>query len=129
MEVAVSVFRELFVEVPIALLEAAVHKAQAPKEPTPAACLELTSLDSMCFMAQHYQGYARPSWTLAEVSRRADRRQTFVTVRLECKHTGWFTIDESELFSVSGASFVDYVLGVLDGMPKRRCYCVQKEAA
>lgn len=39
-----SVFRELFVEVPMALLEAAVVKAQQPKE-TPAARLHATDPD------------------------------------------------------------------------------------
>jgi hypothetical protein len=117
----VSIFRELFVEVPQALLEAAVIEAQ--QREAPAAKLSLVHPDVWIIIFE--QAQSRHNWKLIGWYRAEDDDRVVVRVRLECGHIGWFAVDEWKLASCvfSKYELLDYLLARIDEGPQHRCTC------
>ena len=126
-------FRELFVEVPLAILEAAVReKLEPPSKPetpaakpeTPAAKLGLVHPDVWIVLFSDYPPEAR-DWTLDFWERDVARERIVVKVRLRCGHGAYFAVDERKLAScaLSKRDLAAYILSVADKEPKRRCTC------
>lgn len=125
----VSVFRELFVEVPTALLEAAVEEARLKKalrnDLTPAKpYLRHDTLDWIIRNLAAGRGY---KWQFFDVDKSARREQINVWVHLPCEHAGRIVLDELKLVRGSKQETIEYIIDTLDGIPERRCYCVQQE--
>ena len=122
-----SVFRELFVEVPIAILEAAIKEQLEPCEKTqepPSTRLSIVHPDVWIIVFREAQD--RFGWTLIGWERALDSEHIHVRVRLRCGHIGRFVVDEWRLASCafSKTELVGYLLDVLETPPWRKCYCV-----
>lgn len=94
-----TVFRELFVEVPMALL---------------------TLWPSIREIGKRF------GWEVLEWHRSSMDCRTIVHVRLPCGHFGRFTFhdEHTAFFSRAPREFVDYVWSVLEEAPLRKCTCV-----
>lgn len=110
-----SVFRELFVEVPMALLEAAVAKAQ----PSVTVPIRFDVEYAVRVFSKQTGLDLIDSW------RSADRDEIVVRVRLKCRHVGRITIDETVLVRLGRVEICEYLYYKLASPPSRKCYCVE----
>lgn len=119
-----SVFRELFVEVPLALLEAKVRQQMPQTDLGVASRASRLSIDfehGIRLIAQSLN----VAWRFVETYRRPIDEITVLAVRLACGHMAVFHIDEHILVTAHGVSdVVDYVANKLGGEPMRKCTCV-----
>lgn len=119
-----SIYRELFVEVPVALLEAAVIEAQ-----TREAQIRHASVSRAAQLHIDFEHAAREICNARGIKmistyRLADDRITVIRVRLPCRHVGHFELDETMLLrAASPREVVDYILDTMDREPHRRCFC------
>lgn len=118
-------FRELFVEVPLAILEAAVREAEArrPDASPSVARMFITHPDVWIVLFKEVQH--NHSWKLIGWEHEGFGRGITVRVRLKCGHNGWFSIDEMTLHARAGSTrdLADYLLKESDKEPQRRCTC------
>jgi len=127
----VSVFRELFVEVSGALLEAAVaEREDRERKKREAERLSRAARLSMDWprAVQLLLEVAGVPWTLYSIDRDPFSAQTVVKTKLPCGHFGRTWLDELE-FSMARSTreIWDYVYEEISRPPQRRCYCVQRE--
>lgn len=121
-----SVFRELFVEIPLAILEGAVREAKckglrgdlSPAKPW----LSRDTLEWMCRRTAECHGH---TWTFHSTQSDARDQNMLVWVRLRCGHAGLFVLDELALVRGSRRGVADYVIDKLDGPPERKCTCIE----
>ena len=115
-----SVFRELFVEVPLALLEAAVIRAQQPKE-TRAVRLGAMHPDVWVYVFRSVVG---ADWSFVGWIRDGNRDRVQVRVRMSCGHKAQFFIDDMPIVRAHNtAEIVNHLLDVIDKGPARSCPC------
>lgn len=130
-----TVFREMFVELPRAVLEAlqgigeqAVRKAQAYKAPEQTRSRTPTLAD----LFTHVAGILREryGWRRAVCVRLADRCSYEITALLSCGHLHRIEIEE-ELFlhARGGADAADALFDRLDRVRRQRsCTCIPRAA-
>lgn len=120
-----SIFRELFVEVPISLLEAAVREAGARTRPVPTPAIRFGMACPDVFMPLVRDVQDRFGWEAIDWLRDSGDMTITVRVRMKCHHIGRVVLDERKLFETSYNSrdFVDYVLDALATEPIRKCKC------
>ncbi len=127
---AVSVFRELFVEVPQALLEAAVHEAERReaerREAERRACgSRVLTFDQM--LPALTEIGERFGWRPSSFLRLADDRVTVLRVRLStCGHVARFYFYDEHVEDTHRAGLVDYLYSIVEQPPQRGCYCVER---
>lgn len=124
-------FRELFVEVPQALLEAAVAEAKQRQNslaylfkqayaPRPSLLQRVSSPWFMRQLSQHY------GWTAAECRRDPTEQRLVIDIDLGCQHGARMAICERDIESRGRASdLVDLFDRLADEV--RRCYCVERD--
>lgn len=118
-------FRELFVELPSAVLEVLrdVCEQAVAHQPTakPSSPSRLSSIQSASRVLAD-------RWAVASVDIRPSPMDTDLEFRLTpwCSHTYWFQIDERELLIASAADVLDMLDHEVD-RAARRCFCVQRE--
>jgi hypothetical protein len=116
-----GVFRELFVEVPLALLEASVRQAQVKQEPErpKRTSLSLHEIQNICAVLCRRYG-----WKNVESFRYAMRRTTGFGGRMLCGHNFLYELDDCEVMAAT------VMLDVLDAEVQaqpRFCYCTPRE--
>jgi len=139
-----SVYKEAFVELKRDAFEAAkrlgedftaaiVAAAEAAQPQAPQISLPPLvpprENDILPRLVELHLRYHPRAWSLIDISRRSDRDQTIIRVRLPCRHVGWFELNETYLAlrHDTHAVFYDFITGVLDGRPFRKCCCVPHE--
>lgn len=124
-----GIFRELFVEVPLAVLEAAAKaklEEQKPKinltaSASPPRDIWMMTLDAIVKWRDF-------PWRFVEVRKDERFERVHVIVELPCLHLGRFSLDESDSALYGRPIDVfDHILEQLEGRPRRKCYCVQQE--
>jgi hypothetical protein len=112
-----SIFRDLFVEVPQALLEAAIHEAQArnaPEQTRRSAFLDMQ--DASALLAKRY------GWRNCEMMRYASSRNTELGVRLWCGRQFLIRFSDTFLEDAKPGQFIDALDRMIERSP-RSCYC------
>ncbi len=117
-----SPFRELFVEVAEALLEGAVHQAEDSKPKTFGRHALHIDLNYATREICKARGIL---WT--ETYKRAEHPETVVRVKLPCRHSGRYLLDERAIFALGMREFVDYIIDVFEAPPERKCTCIPYE--
>jgi hypothetical protein len=126
-----SPFRELFVEVPQALLEAAVIEAQQRQaaasmtymlkraySPAPG-----TVLDYLHVIMRRY------GWVTAEAVKCQGARTTEIDATLECGHRMVYVINDESLWRADSRwNEIEVLDAAVDRTP-RCCFCVQRDAS
>lgn len=126
-----SIFRELFVEVSSALLEAAVAEAlQRPQPVIPARESLLTRLSSDWFMRRLSQRYR---WVEARALRAVDLDQLVIHAQLPCggysEYTGHVlrvVVDEFRIQCAMGEKLIGLFDAAVESA-ERGCYCVERK--
>lgn len=117
-----SIFRELFVEVPIALLEARVRRASVKLPPaTPVFAAHVDYTHAVKLVAENM---LPTGWTMIETIRDQMTDVTHLAVRMDCGHRGVFTFEEMVLLLKPTEEIVDYIAERFERGPARKCKCI-----
>lgn len=114
-------FRELFVELLQALLEAAIRQAQAKKSYEPKLSrLSMSDVQSVAsVLCRRYE------WKNVETFRYAARRETGFGGRMRCGHNFLYRMDDADL--LEAPTMLDALDETVKEQP-RFCYCTPREA-
>jgi len=128
---ATAPFRDLFVELPHALIEVlrAVVDDAVTKRPEPAPPTTLRSASASDWH-ESIIAMIRRRYRLRRLvmQRSASDRVHDVTALLGCGHLNRFTIPDAYLFDGERSSQFERILDALDdGFAKRLCFCVQRQ--
>ena len=114
-------FRELFVEIPIALMEAAVAEAQQRIPAPPAMRRRSLRLDTPSMMRVFEQRYG---WTNLQVWRSEMDAQWLIRAWTGCQHSVLYRVSEQAVVAceTSPSLLLDLIDGAVDA-ESRRCSC------
>jgi hypothetical protein len=125
-----GVFRELFVEVPTALLEAAVKQAQAKQAPPPPKLVsesltsQLSRLITENWLGEYLCG--RFAWRSVSTWREPADSLLMFGVVMSCGHKNQFSLGETHIEDTHPTRILDLITDKWERAQfRRRCYCVQ----
>jgi hypothetical protein len=120
-------FRELFVEVPLALLEAAVKQAETQKPietVRPSAVASLIDVVNGTWLGEWL--CERFDWDAVSMHRDACDRTCVIRARLWCGHTKAIRLSENLLESTPATNYAD-IIAEHDERKQHVCYHVRRE--